>query len=162
MTRIAAVLALAALIAGCQAKAQPDPDQAQSAAEAQAFMAKNAKAPGVQTLPSGVEYKVVRAGPPGGAHPTLQDNVKVNYELKLLSGQVIDSSYQQGEPATMALGDLIPAWKEAIPLMRPGDEWMLYVPPSMGYGEEGKGPVPPNAVLVFRIELLGVEPASAQ
>jgi peptidylprolyl isomerase/FKBP-type peptidyl-prolyl cis-trans isomerase FklB len=62
----------------------------------------------------------------------------------------------------MGLGGLIPAWREAMPLMHPGDEWMLWVPPRMGYGVEGKGPVPPNAVLVFRIELLGVNPSTAR
>jgi len=162
MTRLLLVLGAAALIAGCQAKAQPDPDLAASAAAAQAFMSKNAKAPGVQTLASGVQYKVIHAGPATGAHPRVDDAVKVNYEVKLLSGEVIDSSFARGEPETMPLSGLIPAWKEAIPLMRPGDEWMLYVPPAMGYGESGKGPVPPNAVLVFRIQLLGIEAENAQ
>jgi len=127
-------------------------------AAANAFMASNAKAPGVQTLPSGVQYKVVATGPADGPHPGPQDEVKVNYEGKLLSGKVFDSSFQRGEPANFPLGGLIPAWVEALQRMRPGDEWILYVPPTMGYGDKESGPIPPNSLLIFRIQLLGVLP----
>ena len=123
---------------------------------ADAFMATNAKAPGVVTLPSGLEYKVVAPGPAGGVHPRPSDEVKVNYEGKLLSGAVFDSSFQRGEPADFPLAGLVPAWVEALQLMRPGDEWILYVPPQLGYGDEDKGPIPAGSVLIFRIQLLGV------
>ena len=154
---LAAVLALA----GCN-KAGGDPAEiAKSAAEAKAFMATNAKAEGVQTLPSGVQYKIVRSGPATGLKPGPQDEVKVHYEGKLVSGKVFDSSYERGQPAAMPLPALIPAWKEALQLMRPGDEWVLFVPPEMGYGEEGAGggEIPGNSVLIFRIELIDVLPA---
>jgi FKBP-type peptidyl-prolyl cis-trans isomerase len=119
-------------------------------------MARNAKAPGVITLPSGLEYKVIKAGDPKGTSPKPGDAIKVNYEGKLLDGTVFDSSFQRGKPALMPLGGLIPAWMEALPLMHPGDEWVLYAPPNLGYGPEGQGPIPANSVLVFRIQLLGM------
>ena len=125
-------------------------------AAAQAFLAANAKAPGVQTLPSGVQYRVVARGPADGPTPSPDDEVKVNYEGKLLNGQVFDSSFARGQPVDFTLGQLIPAWVEALQRMRPGDEWMLYVPPDQGYGERRSGPIPPNSLLVFRIQLLGV------
>ena len=87
--------------------------------------------------------------------------MKVHYEGKLVSGKIFDSSYDRGQPAAMPLPALIPAWKEALQLMRPGDEWILFVPPEMGYGEEGAGggEIPGNSVLIFRIELIDVLPA---
>ena len=152
---LAAVLALA----GCNKGGADPAEMAKSAAEAKAFMATNAKAESVQTLPSGVQYKIVKSGPATGLKPGPQDEVKVHYEGKLVSGKIFDSSYERGQPAAMPLPALIPAWKEALQLMRPGDEWVLYVPPAMGYGEEGAGEIPPNSVLIFRIELIGVLPA---
>lgn len=154
---LAAVLALA----GCNKGGADPAEMAKSAAEAKAFMTTNAKAEGVQTLPSGVQYKIVRSGPATGLKPGPQDEVKVHYEGKLVSGKVFDSSYDRGQPAAMPLPALIPAWKEALQLMRPGDEWILYVPPEMGYGEEGAGggEIPGNSVLIFRIELIDVLPA---
>ena len=143
-------LALAACDNGREARANMD--------AATVFLGKNAKAPGVMTLPSGVQYKIVSSGPLDGPHPGAADEVKVNYEGKLLSGKVFDSSFARGEPADFQLGGLIPAWVEALQRMRPGDEWTLYVPPAMGYGEKGSGPIPPNSALIFRIQLLGVLP----
>jgi FKBP-type peptidyl-prolyl cis-trans isomerase FklB len=83
----------------------------------------------------------------------------VHYEGKLLDGHVFDSSYERGAPAVMRLRGLIPGWVEALQMMRPGDEWQLYVPAKLGYGEKGAGgEIPPNAVLVFKIELIDVLP----
>ena len=150
------ILAAAAALslAGCrQAPAQVD-----QGAAAQAFLAANAKAAGVVTLPSGLQYRIVRSGPPAGAHPHLQDEVKVNYEGKLIDGKVFDSSYARGQPAAMPLQNLIPGWIEALQLMRPGDEWILYVPPALGYGAEGNEAIPPGSALIFRIELLDFLP----
>ena len=154
---LAAVLALA----GCNKGGGDPAEMAKSAAEAKAFMTTNAKVEGVQTLPSGLQYKIVRSGPATGLKPGPQDEVKVHYEGKLLSGKIFDSSYDRGQPAAMPLPALIPAWKEALQLMRPGDEWILFVPPEMGYGEEGAGggEIPGNSVLNFRIELIDVLPA---
>ena len=123
-----------------------------------AFMAENARQEGVETLPSGVQYRVDRAGSPGAVQPDSNDLVAVHYEGRLLDDTVFDSSYEAGVPVSMYLDQLIPAWQEAIPHMRVGDEWTLWVPPEQGYGEEGQGPIPPNSVLVFRIELLDVAP----
>jgi peptidylprolyl isomerase/FKBP-type peptidyl-prolyl cis-trans isomerase FklB len=159
MKRLISALALSLLLAACGSK---DPGAAQldkAAAEAKAFMAKNATAEGVKTLPSGVQYKIVRSGPATGLRPGPDDEVKVHYEGKLTSGFVFDSSYERGQPAAMPLPALIPAWREALQLMRPGDEWILYVPPEAGYGAEQAGQIPPNSVLIFRIELIDVLPA---
>lgn len=127
-------------------------------AAASAFMAANAKQPGVKTLPSGVQYRIITSGPADGPRPGPNDEVKVNYEGKLLDNKVFDSSFARGEPADFALGGLIPAWGEALQQMHPGDEWILYVPPTMGYGDRRSGPIPPNSVLIFKIQLLGVLP----
>lgn len=150
------VFAAALALAGCN---QADGQEAAKAA-ADTYMAANAKAEGIKTLPSGLQYKIVRSGPAGGMKPAPQDEVKVHYEGKLISGEVFDSSYARGAPAAMPLAALIPAWQEALQLMRPGDEWMLYVPPALGYGEEGAGggEIPGNSVLIFRIELIDVLP----
>jgi peptidylprolyl isomerase/FKBP-type peptidyl-prolyl cis-trans isomerase FklB len=129
-------------------------------------MAANAKAPGVVTLPDGLEYKVITNGPAGGPTPKPQDEIKVHYEGRLIGppgkemqGQVFDSSFQRGQPADFPqLGSLVPAWVEALQKMRPGDEWLLFVPPSLGYGDQDTGPIPANSVLIFRIRLIGVQP----
>ncbi|MDR3507784.1 MAG: FKBP-type peptidyl-prolyl cis-trans isomerase [Caulobacteraceae bacterium] len=122
------------------------------------FLATNAKQPGVVTLPDGLQYKIVTSGPADGPHPSPADEVKVHYEGKLLSGTVFDSSFARGQPANFPLQGLIPAWIEALQKMRPGDEWLLYVPPALGYGDQESGPIPANSVLVFRIRLIGVLP----
>ena len=119
------------------------------------FLAANAKQPGVQSLPSGLQYKVVQSGP-AGPSPKPGDVIKVHYEGALTSGEVFDSSIARGKPALMPLANLVPAWMEALPRMHVGDEWILYVPPDLGYGPEGSGPIPPNSVLVFRVKLLGM------
>ncbi|MBL8770069.1 MAG: FKBP-type peptidyl-prolyl cis-trans isomerase [Phenylobacterium sp.] len=155
-----AVLALAVVaLAACQDKPAAKGDdlaQQKPSAQSTAYMAKVAKEPGVKVLPSGLAYKVVRSGPATGLKPQAQDEVKVHYEGKLENGTVFDSSYERGQPAAMPLRGLIPAWQEALPMMRPGDEWILYVPSNLGYGEEGQGPIPPGAPLIFRIELIDV------
>jgi peptidylprolyl isomerase/FKBP-type peptidyl-prolyl cis-trans isomerase FklB len=158
MFRKLIICAAAALsLAACHKRL---PDQS---GKAQAFLAQNAKQPGVQALPDGLQYKIVKSGPADGLHPQRGDEVKVNYEGRLVDGTVFDSSYQRGVPADMKLGGLIKGWEEALPRMRPGDEWVLYVPPSLGYGDQGAGGViPPGAALIFRIELLGVLPAEGR
>lgn len=157
MRKILIALACASLALSACAKAK-GPDMA---AESKAFLAKNGKEADVVTLPSGLQYKIVRSGPAAGLRPQETDEVKVHYEGKLVSGKVFDSSYERGAPAAMPLQALIPAWIEALQLMRPGDEWILYVPPALGYGEEGAGggEIPPNSTLIFRIELIDVLPS---
>jgi len=148
-------LALAGALMAGAAAAQPAGPAAATPSAAE-FLARTAKEPGVITLPSGLEYKVLSAGPAGGLSPKPGDVVKVHYEGKLTNGQVFDSSFARGKPILMPLADLVPAWMEALPKMKVGDEWMLYVPPNLGYGVEGQGPIPPNAVLIFRVKLLGL------
>ncbi len=150
--RVLTALVLALALTACA----PKHAQSADAGAAAAFMAANAKQPGVVTLPSGLEYKILASGPADGPHPGLSDEVKVNYEGKLVSGVVFDSSFQRGEPADFPLDGLVAGWVEALQLMRPGDEWTLWVPPSLGYGDEDKGPIPAGSVLIFRIQLLGV------
>jgi FKBP-type peptidyl-prolyl cis-trans isomerase len=128
------------------------------AGEAKAFLDKNAKAEGVKTLASGLQYKVIHAGDVAGPKPATGDEVKVHYEGALTDGTVFDSSYERGSPAIFTVGELVPGWNEALQLMRPGDVWYLYVPPALGYGDRPAGPIPPGSVLVFKMELIGVLP----
>ena len=155
--RIAVALAVVLLLVGCHPKDQPKPPADSSANSA--FLAKSAKEPGVVALPDGLQYKIVPSGPAGGEKPRAQDEVKVNYEGRLATGSrnIFDSSFQRGEPATFGLQDgLITGWVEVMQLMRPGDEWMVWIPPELGYGKDDHGPIPGNSVLEFRIQLLGV------
>ena len=162
------MIAAAALsLAACQPKSATQaqgpaqgegPVAADQSAASKAFLAKNAKEPGVVTLPDGLQYKIVSSGPATGSKPHINDEVKVNYEGKLIDGTVFDSSYERGQPAAMELKGLVKAWQEAIVKMKPGDVWMLYVPPELGYGAEGQGPIPPGAALIFKIELIDFLP----
>lgn len=158
MTPLLLSLALAAAPAHSAHKPPPAPAPltvpVEAADPAAAFLAANAKQPGVITLPSGLQYKVVKSGT--GPQPKLGDMLKVNYEGKLTDGTVFDSSFERGKASFMPLARLVPAWLEAIPMMHVGDEWTLYVPPALGYGPEGRGPIPPNSVMIFRIQLLGM------
>jgi len=147
------VLVAALALAACH---KPTVD---NAAQAKTFLTQNAAKPGVHVLPDGLQYQILQSGPASGLRPAPGDEVKVNYEGKLIDGHVFDSSYERGTPAAMPLKGLIPAWQEALPLMRPGDVWMLYVPPKLGYGEKGAGDeIPPNSALIFKIELIDFLP----
>lgn len=161
MKRILIVAVAALALAACQKKAEtagPATPGAQSEVS-KTYMAKVAKEEGVKVLPSGLAYKVIQSGAATGLKPGPHDEVKVHYEGNLEDGTVFDSSYERGAPAAMPLDRLILAWQEALQLMRPGDQWMLYVPSNLGYGEEGQGQIPPGAPLIFRIELIDVLPA---
>jgi FKBP-type peptidyl-prolyl cis-trans isomerase FklB len=147
-----ASLSLALTLGAGAAQAQA-PTASAAAAE---FLATNARGAGIKVLPSGLQYKVVKTGDAAGPSPKVGDVIKVNYEGALPTGQVFDSTFQRGKPMLMALRNLVPAWMEALPLMHTGDEWVLYVPPELGYGDEGAGPIPPGSVLVFRLQLLGM------
>ena len=111
---------------------------------------------GVKTTASGLQYEVLTEGT--GPRPTAADTVAVHYEGKLLDGTVFDSSYQRGQPAVFPLGGVIPGWTEGVQLMTTGSTYLFTIPPALGYGARGAGGViPPNAVLTFKIELLGVQ-----
>ena len=124
------------------------------------FLAKNAAANGVVTTTSGLQYYVVKSGPLTGQRPTAADTVTLDYEVKLLDGTVIDSSYARGEPLTGGAGDFVPGFSEAVEAMRPGDEWIVWVPPQLGYGMKDVGPIPGGSVLRFRLALHNVTHAA--
>ena len=125
-------------------------------AQGDAFLAKNAKAPGVQTTASGLQYQVITEGK--GAKPQASDTVKVNYKGSLLDGKTFDSSYDRGEPATFPLNQVVPGWQEGIAMMPVGSKYKFWIPAKLGYGDKGTpgGPIPPNATLVFEVELLDI------
>jgi len=152
LTGLALTAALA--LTAC-AKTAPAPD---AAAAGQSFLTKNTHLAGVITTPSGLQYRVLHSGPDSGLKPKPADEVKVDYEGKLLDGEVFDSSYDRGAPAVMTVRDLVPGWREALQLMRPGDEWLIYLPAKLGYGDKGAGPIPPGSVLVFKLDLIDVLP----
>lgn len=123
------------------------------------FMRRTAAEPGVKTLPSGLEYKILQSGDPTGRPPAVGDELVLNYDGKLPDGATFDSTERQGGMARMTFEGLVPGWMEGLKLMRPGDIWMLYLPSRLGYGPGGQGPIPPNSPLVFKIELVAVHPA---
>ncbi len=124
--------------------------------EGEAFLAANAKKEGVKTLPSGLQYKVLKEGK--GPVPKATDSVETNYRGTLIDGTEFDSSYRRGAPATFPVNAVIPGWTEALQLMKVGSKWQLFVPPSLAYGERGAGrEIGPNATLVFEVELLGIK-----
>lgn len=126
-----------------------------NAREGKAFLTENTKKPGVVTLPSGLQYKVLKQGT--GATPTAQDTVKTHYRGRLIDGTEFDSSYSRGEPATFPVGRVIPGWTEALQKMKVGDKWELYIPSNLAYGPRGTGAdIGPNATLIFEIELLDI------
>lgn len=156
-----AALAGLMVLSACGDRASDNNADAQKQAEASAyFLASNARAEGIRTTESGLQYKVIASGPEDGIQPDTNDLVRVEYEGSLTNGNVFDSSYTRGAPAVMSPQELVPGWTEALQMMRPGDEWLLYVPPALGYGEDGRPPsIPGNSVLVFRVKLLAVAPA---
>ncbi len=136
--------------------AQREKRAEQAAAEGKAFLAANAKKPGVKTLPSGVQYKVIKSG--SGKQPTATDTISAHYRGTLLNGTEFDSSYQRGEPATFGVSQVIKGWQEILPMMHEGDKWMVYIPASMAYGDKGAGgTIGPNETLTFEIELVKVK-----
>lgn len=123
--------------------------------EAEAFFTENANAEGVSQTDSGLQYKVLEEG--DGAKPGADDTVTVHYRGRLLDGTEFDSSYERDQPATFALNSVIAGWTEALQLMSEGSKYELYIPSDLAYGPGGNGPIPPNAALIFEVELLEVE-----
>jgi FKBP-type peptidyl-prolyl cis-trans isomerase FklB len=126
-------------------------------AEGKEFLARNAKAPGVVTLPSGLQYKVLAEGDPKGKTPAPMDEVTVRYRTSLPDGTEIDRSDTHGVPATFRVNSVFKAWQEAFAGMKPGAKWQLFVPPELGYGNNTPPSVPPGAVLIYDLELLKIE-----
>ena len=110
---------------------------------------------GVVTLPSGLQYQVLKQGE--GAKPTASDKEKCHYHGTLINGTVFDSSVQRGEPAVFGVSQVIPGWVEALQLMPVGSKWRLFIPSNLAYGEHGAGDaIEPNSALVFDVELLDI------
>lgn len=119
------------------------------------FLAENAKKEGVTTLPSGLQYEVIKEG--NGKKPSATDRVQCHYEGTLIDGTIFDSSIKRGEPAVFGVNQVIRGWVEALQLMQEGAKWRLYIPYDMAYGEHGAGEmIPPYSALIFDVELIKV------
>ncbi len=120
------------------------------------FIAENKTKEGIVTLPSGLQYQIMKAG--DGPKPASTDKVKTHYHGTLIDGTVFDSSVQRGEPITFPVTGVIPGWIEALQLMPVGSKWKLFIPQALAYGSRGSGPtIKPYSALVFEVELLGIE-----
>jgi FKBP-type peptidyl-prolyl cis-trans isomerase FklB len=136
------------------AKVKEEADKNKAASEK--FLADNKGKEGIVTLPSGLEYKIVKEGT--GAKPTAADSVECNYKGTLIDGTEFDSSYKRGKPATFGVGQVIKGWTEALQLMPVGSTWQLFIPPALAYGERGepRGGIGPNQALIFQVELISI------
>ena len=123
--------------------------------EGKAFLEENKKREGVQTLPSGLQYEILRKG--NGKKPSASDRVECHYHGTLIDGTVFDSSVQRGTPAVFGVNQVIKGWVEALQLMEEGAKWRLFIPSELAYGENAPGgAIGPNATLIFDVELLKV------
>ncbi|MGR4070362.1 FKBP-type peptidyl-prolyl cis-trans isomerase [Billgrantia sp. C5P2] len=139
-------------LAARQAEAEEMAEQ--NLANGQAFMAENGEREEVTTTDSGLQYEVLESG--DGESPGPSSHVEVHYEGTLVDGTVFDSSFDRGQPLSFRVDQVIEGWQEALQLMSVGDTWMLFIPPELGYGAQGQGPIGPNETLIFRVELLDV------
>jgi FKBP-type peptidyl-prolyl cis-trans isomerase len=130
-------------------------EQAASRKEGDDFLAANKGKEGVVSLPSGLQYKILKAGT--GPKPTASDSVRCDYRGTLINGTEFDSSYKRGQPATFAVTGVIKGWTEALQLMPVGSKWQLFVPSDLAYGERGNQGIAPNSTLIFEVELLAIE-----
>ena len=120
------------------------------------FLASNKEKPLVTTTASGLQYEVLTQGS-GTVHPTATSKVKVHYEGKLLDGTVFDSSVARGEPIEFGLNQVIKGWTEGVQLMVEGEKTRFYIPANLAYGDRAAGKIPPGSVLIFDVELLGIQ-----
>lgn len=148
----AALLGILFSFATYAATDAPEPSKKQG----ESFMLANKNKKGIVTLPSGLQYEVISEGK--GKKPSKADVVTVDYEGKLVNGEVFDSSYKRGQPASFPVNGVIPGWTEALQMMNEGSTWMLYIPPTLAYGEAGAGGlIGPNETLVFKVHLISVK-----
>ena len=125
--------------------------------QAKIFLDANAKRPGVITLPSGLQYEVIKNNA-DGVKPVASDQVKCHYHGTLIDGTVFDSSVERGEPIVFSVGGVIRGWQEALQLMTVGSKWKLYVPADLAYGDSSAGPkIGPGSTLIFEVELISIE-----
>ncbi|MEA1891327.1 MAG: FKBP-type peptidyl-prolyl cis-trans isomerase [Campylobacterota bacterium] len=125
--------------------------------EGEAYLATNKKKKGVITLPSGLQYKIIKSGK-GKVHPKATDTVVTHYHGTLIDGTVFDSSYNRGEAVSFPVNAVIKGWSEALMKMKVGDKWQLVIPSNLAYGEQGAPPkITPSATLVFDVELLEIK-----
>lgn len=136
---------------------QAEVEAAKNAKLGKEFLEKNKKNDGVKTTVSGLQYKVITAAPKGAKQPKATDNVTVHYRGTLIDGKEFDSSYTRGEPANFGVNQVIKGWTEALQLMGEGAKWKLFIPSELAYGKDGRPNIPPNSVLVFDVELLGIK-----
>jgi len=155
LRRAALGVALTAGLTACASAPPHARPRAATPARESDYLTKAAHARHLVVLP-GLQYEVLKSGPMDGPHPTRADDVTVRYQGRLTSGQQFGSSPDNGVGTeTFPLQKLIPGWVAALQLMRPGDEWVIYIPSNLAYGAAGKGnAIPPDATLVFRIELV--------
>ncbi|GAB6123991.1 FKBP-type peptidyl-prolyl cis-trans isomerase [Dysgonomonas termitidis] len=119
------------------------------------FLAINKNRPGVVTLPSGLQYEILKEG--NGSMPKATDQVKCHYHGTLIDGTVFDSSVERGQPATFGVNQVIPGWVEALQLMPVGSKWKLFIPSNLAYGKAGAGQsIEPNSTLIFEVEILDI------
>lgn len=121
----------------------------------EAFLAENAKKEGVETTESGLQYMRLEKGT-GTVHPRATDRVKVHYHGTLIDGRVFDSSVERGEPLSFGLNQVISGWTEGLQLMVVGDKFRLFIPARLGYGNRSAGSISAGSVLIFDVELLGI------
>ena len=151
-----AVIGLSLLLSACATTRTPP-----STAPGADFLTRNGAAKRVVTTASGLQYFVVKSGPKGGRSPVSGENVTFDYEGKLTNGETFDSSFARGEPLSGDIDGFVPGFSEALKLMKPGDEWIVWIPPALGYGERATGTIPANSVLRFRLALHKVGAATA-
>jgi len=156
MTKLFPTLALSLLLAACATT----PREPLTAAGPD-FLTRNAVVKRVVTTASGLQYYVLKPGPKTGRSPVDGDTVTFDYEGKLTTGETFDSSLARGQPLTGGVNDFVPGFAEALKLMKPGDEWIVWIPPALGYGERATGTIPANSVLRFKMILRSVAPPSA-
>lgn len=125
-----------------------------SAEEGKKFLEANKQKPGVKTTDSGLQYKVLKAGE--GRSPSATDRVEVHYRGTFINGEEFDSSYKRNESIQFPLNGVIKGWTEGVQLMKEGAEYEFYIPPELGYGPSGTPGIPPNSVLIFKVELIKV------
>lgn len=138
-----------------QMQAKQQEQMQRVAQESEAFLQQNREAEGVQVTDSGLQYKVIEQGE--GDSPAASDIVTVHYRGTLVDGQQFDSSYDRNEPLQLPANRVIPGWTEALQMMNRGAKWEIYIPADLAYGQQGQGPIPPNAALIFEVELLDFE-----